>query len=69
MKAYEDQLNRACDLLDEYLIEKYGEDAAWEGRAGEVVPPDELRVADLDKALWLLREECNSTLFWEQTHD
>lgn len=64
--AYEAQLDQVCAILDEYFIAKYGEDAAWEDHVGAVAPPSSIDIGNIDRPLWLAREQCNSTLHWEQ---
>jgi hypothetical protein len=67
IEAYEEQLDKAAEILDVYLIQRYGEDEAWEHHVGNEVAPDYV-VAEVeqDKDLWALREQINSTLHWEQ---
>ncbi len=68
IEAYEEQLDKAAEILDVYLIQRYGEnEAAWEYHVGNEVAPDYV-VAEVeqDKDLWALREQINSILDWEQ---
>jgi hypothetical protein len=65
-----DQLNKTCEILDDYLQFRMGADAQWENYVGVDEVPQEfadcLPIGDpsTTQALWRHRESCNSLLAW-----
>ena len=65
---YEEQLQSAAEILNEYLIDTFGNEADWENHIGTTSIP---KTIDENpplacNPLWKLREEINSTLDWVQ---
>jgi hypothetical protein len=66
-----ESLEHIAKLLDEALIQKLGEDAAWQQWVSSVALPAQWRDRPDSGALnkiWNAREEANSALFWITEH-